>query len=42
MCQRVVDLYPVSLSARSNYVTFTDEVLEALSPCVMSTDSLLR
>lgn len=26
------DLYPVSLSARSNYVTFTAEVLETLSP----------
>ena len=25
------DLYPVSVSARSNYVTFTNEVLEALS-----------
>ncbi len=26
------DLHPVSLSARSEYVTFTDEVVEALSP----------
>jgi arylformamidase len=26
------DLYPVSLSARSHYVKFTDEVVEALSP----------
>ena len=26
------DLYPVSLSARSSYVTFTAEVLQTLSP----------
>jgi arylformamidase len=26
------DLYPVSLSARSNYITFTRQVIERLSP----------
>ena len=30
-CSGMYDLYPVTLSARSNYVKFTDEVVEALS-----------
>jgi arylformamidase len=30
-CSGMYDLHPVSLSARSNYVTFTPEVVEALS-----------
>lgn len=30
-CSGMYDLYPVSLSARSNYVNFTADVLEALS-----------
>ena len=31
-CSGMYDLFPVSLSARSSYVTFTDAVIEALSP----------
>jgi arylformamidase len=31
-CSGMYDLHPVTLSARSNYVTFTDAVVEALSP----------
>ena len=31
-CSGLYDLYPVSLSARSNYVKFTPEVIEKLSP----------
>jgi arylformamidase len=31
-CSGMYELYPVSLSARSGYVTFTPEVVEALSP----------
>ncbi len=30
-CSGMYDLYPVTLSARSNYVKFTDDVVEALS-----------
>ena len=30
-CSGMYDLYPVSLSARSSYVKFTPEVIEALS-----------
>ena len=31
-CSGLYDLYPVSLSARANYVKFTPEVIEKLSP----------
>jgi arylformamidase len=31
-CSGMYDLYPVSLSARSNYVRFTTETVESLSP----------
>lgn len=31
-CSGMYDLYPVSLSARSTYVNFTDGVIQALSP----------
>ncbi len=31
-CSGLYDLYPVTLSGRSNYVKFTSEVVEALSP----------
>jgi arylformamidase len=32
LCSGMYDLYPVSLSARSNYVAFAEQMIEALSP----------